>query len=47
MKRLRWTILEVDEEAIKIAKKYAKEKQVHLGLAISQLIKEALENENN
>lgn len=37
-KRERWTILEVDEVAIKMARKFAKKNGYTLGKAISELI---------
>lgn len=40
-KRARWTILDVEEKAIKIAKKYAKKKGYQMGTAVSEIIVKA------
>lgn len=37
-KRARWTILDVEEKAIKVAKKYAKKKGYQMGTAVSEII---------
>lgn len=39
VKRARWTILDVDEEVIKLAKKYAKKNGYTMGKAIAEIIK--------
>jgi hypothetical protein len=46
-KRKRWTILEVDEKAIILLKKYARQNQIQVGLAISKLIKEVLDDKTD